>query len=161
MSDRQLQHLDILAFVGDAAAVAYFHARLVFGDEEVQLLGDRSRAHEGLEHLFDLAKTIAGFLFGLGADPLLGRFIVEQAGSRLDHEIVVAVDVSWIAKLPHQHHGALRPIIRQQRRAVAAVIGFAVLRLPLAVGPAVFERRGFEDVMIVREGSHFLDANAV
>ena len=103
------------------------HRRLIFRDKEVQFFGDRARAHEGFEHFADFAEPIAGFLFGLGADPHFRRFVVQQAGRGLDQEIVVAVDISRVAKLPHQHHGALRQIVGQQRRAVAAVVGLAVL----------------------------------
>ena len=91
-----------------AAAGADLHLGLVFGDEEMQLLGHRARAHEGLEHLADVVQAIAGFLLGLGADPVLGRFVVEQAGGGLDQEIVVAVDIGRIAELLDQHDGAPR-----------------------------------------------------
>ena len=99
--------------VGDAAAAADLHLRLVFGDKEMQFLGDRARAHEGFEYFSDFAEPIAGFLFRLGANPHFWRFVVQQARRRLDQEIVVAVDVGRVAKLPHQHHGALREIIGQ------------------------------------------------
>src|SRR5262245_61599273 len=42
--ERKLQHLDLLPFVREAAAGAHAHRRQVFGDEEVHLFGDRSRA---------------------------------------------------------------------------------------------------------------------
>jgi len=51
-----------------------------FGDEEVQLLGDRARAHEGLEHLADVAQAIAGLLLDLGADLVLDPVVIELAG---------------------------------------------------------------------------------
>ena len=57
-------------------------AGFVFGDEEVQLLGDGAGAHEGLEHLAHVVQSIADFLFRLRAYALLGRLVVEHAGGR-------------------------------------------------------------------------------
>src|SRR6476620_6457797 len=60
-----------------------------FGDEEVQLLGDGARAHEGLEHLAHVVQSITDFLFRLRANPLFGRLVVEHAGGGLDQEVVM------------------------------------------------------------------------
>ena len=58
----------------------------------MQFFGDRAGAHEGLEHFSDFAEPVAGFLFGLGANPHFRQYIVEQARRGLDQEIVVAVE---------------------------------------------------------------------
>ena len=89
--DRQFQHLDVLAFVGEAAAAADPHRGVILGDEEVQLLRDRTRAHEGFEYLAHVVQSIADFLFRLRANPLLGSLVVEHAGGGLDQEIVMTV----------------------------------------------------------------------
>src|SRR5213079_1300701 len=40
--DRQFQHLDVLALVGDATTAADLHRRFILGDKEVQLLRHRA-----------------------------------------------------------------------------------------------------------------------
>ena len=159
--DRQFQHLDVLALVGDAAAAADLHLRIVFGDEEVQFFGDRAGAHEGFEYLPDFAEPVAGFLLGFRAHPHLRRGVVQQARGRLDQQIVIAVDIGRITELPHQHHGALREIIGQQRRGIAAVEGLAGLRLPLAVSPPPFEGGVLQRGVVIRKHADVLDADAV
>src|SRR4051794_39835253 len=121
----------------------------------------RTGTHKGFEYFLDLAEPIAGFLLRLGADPHLGMLIVQNAGSGLDQEIVVAVDVSRITKLPHQHHATLIEIVKQYRGGVAAVIGLALHGLPFAVGAAPLERRALQRVVIVGEEANLLDADSV
>src|SRR5262249_37635230 len=78
-----------------------------------------------------------------------------------DQEVIIAVDIGRITKLPGQEDGALGEIVRQDGRAIAAVIGLTLLRLPLAIGAAPIERRGFQDVVVVGEQPDVFDANAV
>src|SRR5258705_343543 len=67
--DWQFQHLDILAFVGDATAAADPHRWVILADEEVQFFGDRSGTHEGFEHFSNVLKSIASLLFSVGSRP--------------------------------------------------------------------------------------------
>jgi len=144
--NRQFQHLDVFALVGEAAAAADPHHGVIFGDEAVQFFRHRTGAHEGFEYFPDVVETIAGFLLDLGADSFLRRRIVEHAGGNFDQEIVMAVDVGRKAELAHQHHGASGKVVRQQRCGIAAVIDFAGLRLPFAVAAAVVERDALQHV---------------
>ena len=73
----------------------------------------------------------------------------------------MAVDVGRKAELPHQHHRALREIVGQQRGAVAAVIGLASLRLPLAIGAPPLEGGGFQRIVIVGEQADVFDTDTV
>ena len=136
-------------------------AGFIFGDEEVQLLGDRARAHEGLEHLAHVVQSIADFLFRLRANPLLGRLVVEHAGGGLDQEIVMAGKIGRQAELPRQHHGAACDIVRQQRRGMTAVENFALLRLPFAVAAAIVELDFVQPIVPVGEHMDVLDADAI
>ncbi len=63
-------------------------------------------------------QPVADFLFGFGANPRLGRGVVEHAGGGLDQEIVMAGDDRPAAELPRQHDRAACEIVRQQRRGV-------------------------------------------
>ena len=73
----------------------------------MQLLRDRTRAHERLEHLAHVVQAVADFLFRLRANALLGRLVVEHAGGGLDHEIVMAGQIGRQTELPRQHHRAV------------------------------------------------------
>src|SRR6476646_11407500 len=73
---RQFQHLDILAFVGNAAAAADPHRWVIFADKEVQFFGDRSGAHEGFENFSNVPESIASLLFRLGANSSFRRLVV-------------------------------------------------------------------------------------
>src|SRR5438477_194230 len=75
------------------------HRRLVFGHEEVDFFGNRTRAHEGFEDLFDIVQPVTRLFLCLQADAVLGRGVVEQAGGSLDQKIVVAIGVGRIAEL--------------------------------------------------------------
>ena len=147
--------------MGKPAAVTHAHIRLVCGDKEMDLLRQHARAHEGCEDFSHLAQAIADFLFRLEADALFRCGVIEQAGRRLDHEIVVARGVSGIAKLAHQHDRAPSEVVRQDGCGAAAVIGLAMLRLPFAVAPAPFQRRVVQFAIGVRQDADILDADAV
>ena len=86
--------------------VADAHRRIVLGDEEVQLLRDRTRAHEGLEHLAHVAQAVADFFLRLRANTFFGRLVVKHAGGSLDQEIVMTGKIGRQAELPRQHDGA-------------------------------------------------------
>jgi hypothetical protein len=109
---------------------------VVFRHEAVHALGQRARAHEGVEHPARLAHAKAHLLFGLGADAVFGRGRVQQAGRHLDQQLVVAVDEGGVAELAHQHHRAPLQVVQQDGGAVAVVGGFALHFLPAAVGCA-------------------------
>jgi hypothetical protein len=47
--DRKLDHLDIFTLCPIASTVRDLAASVILGDEEVQLLSDRPRAHEGFK----------------------------------------------------------------------------------------------------------------
>src|SRR5262249_10509576 len=68
LGNRQFDALDVLALVTDSAAGARLGRRIVLGDEEVESLRHRARAHERIEDLAYGADAIAGFLLRLGAN---------------------------------------------------------------------------------------------
>lgn len=60
--------------------------------------------------------------------------VVEQTGCGFDqHSVGVCVDVSGAAELLRQQDGAPFGVVQQDCRAVAAVVGFALLRLESSV----------------------------
>ncbi len=87
-----LEHGDVLAFRDIATSGGLAIARGVFADEEMQPLGHRTGAHEGIEHLPHFPHLKARLLLDLGADAHLGFGGVEQAGGCLDQQVVVPVD---------------------------------------------------------------------
>jgi len=46
----------------------------------------------------------------------------------------MAVDIDRQAKLAGQHHAFTRAVVKQNDRAVAAIVGFTALLLPAAIG---------------------------
>ncbi len=56
----------------------------VFGDEEMQDLGDRARRHVRLEHFADLRDLVAGFFAQFEPDAHVRVLLFEQAGARFD-----------------------------------------------------------------------------
>ena len=108
-----------------------------------------------------VADRVAGLLLGLAADGGLGVVLVEQAGRGLDeHAVGVLVHVRREAELPGEQHGALLPVVEQDGRAVAAVVGLALLGAPLAVGVLEVERRRTGHVPVRREHAHVAHPHA-
>ena len=60
----------------------------------------------------------------------------------------MAVEIGRTAELAHQHHGAVRKIVGQQRRGVAAVVDLAVLGLPYAVAAPEVEGHGLQHIVL-------------
>ena len=160
LRERQLQHLDVLAFVGLAAAGVAAVGVVVRGDEEVQLLGDRARAHVGLEHLARRLHVVAGLLDRLALHRGERVVAVQLAGAGLDQQAVgAAVDPGGEAELARQDHRAARGVEQQQRDAVAAVVGLAADHLQAAVAAAVLEGGLAQQVPVVREHALLEDAD--
>ncbi len=158
---RQFQHFDVFALVGDAAAFAHARVGFVFGHEKMQPLRDRSGTHVSLVHLAHLLHAVARFLLHLGPDALFGTGAVEQASRRLDQKAVVAVAVGGKAELAYQHHAAPGTVVQQDGGAVAAVVGLARHGLPAAVAAAVVEGGLLQQIPVMRQGVDALDADVV
>ena len=158
---RDLDHLDVLALAGQPAAFRDALARAIAAAEEGDALGHRSRAHEVLAQERHRIHAVAGLLLGLAADGGLGVIAVEQPRGGLEqHAVGMAVEVGGQAELPRQQDRVPRLVAQQDRGAVAAVVGLAVLRRPLAVAALDVERGAPQRVPGVRQHLQFAQAHA-
>ena len=108
----------------------------------MQLLGDRSGAHVGLKNRLWRAHHKARLFCRLTTNAVVSIVTVQQARAGLDqHAVRIAIHVRRKAKLPRQQQRRSRYVIEQQHRAVAPVIGLAVLLLPTAVVALIVKRR--------------------
>ena len=154
----QLDHLYLLSLTSDAAARARAVARPVSRRVEVHALGDRAGAHVGVEDVVDPIDEDSELLFGLATDRRLRVLAVEQAGGDLDeHAVGVAVDVGREPELTGQQHVAAVGVVEQDRGAVAAVVGLALLRRPAPIPPAIVEGRAPQHVPAVGGHLHVSD----
>src|SRR2546430_6186466 len=101
---REFQNLDILSLSAIASAKRCFAAGDVFGNEEVEFLRDRARAHERFEYLAYAVYAIACLLLDLGLDPVLRTGRVEQTSGRLDQHAGVTVYERRKPKLAGKEH---------------------------------------------------------
>jgi hypothetical protein len=148
----QIEHFDFL-FIDAAAAVDALCCR-VLGNEEVQDLGHRARRHIRFEYLAYLSNFVASLLAQLAPDTFLRPVGIQQAGAGFDQQPrSIAVDERRQAELAGQQDGLAREVVQQHRGAIAAVIGFATLRLPGPVRPPDPVGHLAQGVPVVRE--HF------
>ena len=105
---------------------------------EVNALGDRARAHVGVVDVLEFADGDAEFLLGLTADRGFGVLIVEQPGGGFDeHAVGMVVDVGREPELAGEQHSSAVGVVEQDRGAVAAVVGLALLGFPATVAATV------------------------
>src|SRR5260221_8889425 len=136
----KLEDFDLLLLVVEAAPLADLRFTRVLRGEEVEDLRHRPRRRVGFADLDHAAEPEAGLLLGLAAGAILRSILVQKTRADLDHHPVrVAVDVGGHPELPGEHHRAGRAVVEQDRRPVAAVVGFAGLGLPGPVLALVVE----------------------
>ena len=148
---RQLQYLDVFAFLGQTTAIADAILRLILTDKKMQAFSHRAGAHERFVDLTHRLHAIAGFFFGLKAHALFRAGVIQQTGSGFDQVAVMAIDERRDAELADENDGALSQIIETDRGAIAAIVDLAGERLPAAVTALQFEIDLLQDVPVVRE----------
>src|SRR3954471_23394312 len=99
--DVELDHLDVLALLGQPASVGGPGGLAVRAGVAVQSLGDRTRAGVDVEHVGELADPVTGLLLGLPPGRGQGVVLVEETRRGLqEHAVRVAVDVGGEPELP-------------------------------------------------------------
>jgi hypothetical protein len=147
---RQLQHLDVLAFRRFAPTSIGPIRQFIFGDEKMQFLGDGPWAHEDFERFPRRAYGESCFFLRFPLNTSQWILAVEQTGAGLYQQPIRAtIDVSGESKLARKHHGAARCIEQQQHGPVAAIISLTHQFLPATVAASMPESCLFENVPIV------------
>ena len=92
--------------------------------------------------MLEFADRHPEFFTCLAPDRGLGIVVVEQPCSSFDqHPVGMVVDVHRVAELSAEQDGSADGVVEEDRRAVSAVVGLAVLCGPSAVAVQVVERR--------------------
>jgi hypothetical protein len=117
----------------------------------VHPLGDRARAHGGVEDVDQVADLDARLLLRLAADRGLGVVLVEQARGGLDqHAVGMVVHVGGEPELPGEEDRAPTRVEQEDRRPVAAVVRLTLLGGPPSVATLDVEGAAAEHVPAVR-----------
>ena len=151
VGQRQLQHLDVLALVGDARRRRHAARAVVRRGEEVQALGHRPGRHVHLEQRHDRADRARRS----PRRPRAGSPPPGRSPSSSPAGASISIPSGWPFAYAGQRNCRVSRTVpaarvaEQDHRAVAAVVGLAADPRPAPVAAAPVERRLAQDVPVV------------